>query len=124
MADLFKEIIPSITTTKQRPNDIDGYNPFLVNISLANYVDCILYVNEMNMVAHLSPEMQYDYYFNAIRKTKRRFSYEKKVIDENLTFIKEYYDCSTQKAKEILQILTKEQINTIITTLDKGGNTK
>ncbi len=121
MADLFKEILPSITTTKDYLEEIDGYNAFVINQALSNHIDCILYANEMNMVAHLAPRMQYDYYFNSVRKTKRPFAYEKKQKDADLDFIKEYFSCSISKAKEIQPLLSKKQLDQIKKVLDKGG---
>lgn len=121
MADLFKGILPSITTTKVYLDEIDGYNAFVVNQALSNHIDCVLHANEMNMVSHLTPKMQYDYYFNTIRKTKRPFSYVKKQKDVELDWIKEYFSCSISKAKEILPLLSKKQLANIEKIIDKGG---
>lgn len=125
MADLFKEIIASIITTKQRPDDIDGYVPYVINWALSNHMDCILYANEMNLASFIPNQMQYDYFFHSVRKGKRKFTpFEKKLSLENVSFVKEYFGCSTIKAKELLKVLTEQQLKTIVTTLDKGGNTK
>ena len=121
MPDLFKGIIPSITTTKQYLDDIDGYNAYVVNISLANHIDCVLYANEMNQYSGLTTQMQYDYYFHSVRKAKRPFSYEKKIKNDDMVSIKEWYQCSNSKAKEILRILTPEQVKTIVKLTEKGG---
>jgi len=40
---------------------------------------------------------------------------------KNLDYIKEYYGYSNEKAKTALNILSKEQIETIKKRLDKGG---
>lgn len=124
MADLFKEILPSITTTKQYLEDIEGYNPFVVNQALSNHIDCILFTNEMNLCSFLPNRMQYDYYFHSIRKGKRPFAFAKKIIDDNLLAIKEYFEYSNTKAKEISRILTIEQLGVVKKTVDKGGSNK
>jgi chemotaxis protein CheY-P-specific phosphatase CheC len=40
----------------------------------------------------------------------------------DLDIVKEYYNISTEKAKEALTILTEDQLNIIKKKLDKGGS--
>jgi hypothetical protein len=123
MADLFKEILPSILQTKKDvlENESD-YKSFIVNRSLSYHMDCILYANQMNMSSHLSPKLQYQYFLNTVRPMKRKFqSWQKQEAIKNLDCVKEYFGYSNEKAKEALRILTDEQIAFIKEKLEKGG---
>lgn len=115
MSDLFKEIIPSIFQGKfPILEDEKDYNAFIVNKALAMHMDTILYANEMNMYPYADKKLQYDYLFHVVRKRKRPFiPWDKKDKDDPLKVIMEYFNCSPQKAKDTINILTKEQIKEI-----------
>jgi len=124
--DLFKEVIPSILSTKKNPfeSEVDykDYNPFIINRALSYHVDCILYVSELNRYPGLEKYMQYQYLLNTIRPMKRKFQpWQKVSADKDLECIKEYFGFSNEKAKEALRILTPEQIAEIKDKTNKGG---
>ena len=126
MPDLFKEIVPSILQTKKSVihDDIDrkDYVPFVVNRALSNHLDCVLYVQEMNLYPELDKDMQYNYLLNTIRPMKRKFvPWNKASKDKDIDCVKEYFGYSNQKAIEALRILTDEQIAEIRKRTDKGG---
>lgn len=128
MADLFKEIIPSILQTKK--SVIDGTNekdyvPFVVNRALSFHYDCILYANEMNVVPSLDGLLQYYFLLNTIRGYKRPFQpWLKQEKLEDLELIKDYYGFSNEKAGEALSILTKDQLEKIKADMFIGGVAK
>lgn len=126
MADLFKEIIPSILQTKKNVLDEEkDYKPFLVNRSLSYHMDCIMYANQMNLNSNLDPKLQYQYLLNTVRPMKRRFEkWQKSASVKDLECVKEYFGYSNEKAKEALRILTDEQITLLKEKLEKGGVTK
>lgn len=106
------------------------YNKWRTNGSLSNFLDTVLYSNEMNINYHISDQMHYDYLFYSIRKIKR-FN-KKKEIDkkaeklqkeetENLSLIQDYYKYNTAKARAALRVLTKAQLDIIRKKLEKGG---
>lgn len=124
MADLFKEIIPSIIQNNDNVLDEEKeYNPFVVNTALSHHLDCVLYVNEMNLNYNLDKRMQYDYLRYSIRKYKRKYQQwvKKNNEEENLELIKECFNYSTEKARNALNILSKSQIDEIRKVMDKGG---
>ena len=123
MADLFKEIIPSILQTKKDVlDDPKDYKPFLINRSLSYHMDCIMYANQMNLCNNLDSELQYQYLLNTIRPMKRKFQpWQKASAMKDIDCVKEYFGYSDEKAKEALRILTDEQITLIKTKIDKGG---
>lgn len=123
MADLFKEIIPSILQTKKNvlENEKD-YNAFVVNRALSYHMDCILYANQMNMNHGLPSDLQYQYFLNTIRPMKRKFQpWQKREVLKKIDCVKEYFGYSNEKAKEAMRILNDDQITFIQEKVDKGG---
>ena len=101
------------------------YPPFIVNKCLSMHYDCIAQANEMNGYHFLDKKVQFDFYINSIRKTKRfggKWLSQAKL--KNLEYVKEYYGYSNEKAKDALNILTEEQVELIKNTLSKGGRTR
>jgi hypothetical protein len=123
MADLFKDILPSILQTKKDVLETEkDYVPFLINRSLSYHMDCILYANQMNMNHGIAPKLQYQYLLNTVRPMKRKFEkWQKASVVKDLDCVKEYFGYSNEKAKEALRILSNEQITLIKEKLEKGG---
>lgn len=125
MADLFGDIIPSILQTKKvmvTEENEKEYVPFVVNKALSFHYDCVLFANEMNKVPNIDGILQYQFLLNRIRGYKRPFQkWQKRETIEDLDTIKEYYNCSTEKAKEVLTVLNDGQIDEIRKRLNKGG---
>ena len=103
------------------PLDETIYNPFLTNKSFSYFVDTILIANEMNMRHHADNKLQYDYLINRIRPRKRFKKWDKKLDNEHIQLIKEYYSCSNDKARVALSLLSEQQLNIIRKKLHKGG---
>lgn len=98
--------------------DFADYAPFLINRSLSYHLDCVLYVNEMNLWPSLDKDVQYQYLLNSIRPMKRKFQpWQKSEKDKNIDAVKAYFGYSNQKAREALKVLTDEQIADIILSL-------
>lgn len=129
MPELFKEILPSILEKKKSVfrDDLDykDYKPFIVNRALSYHMDCVLYVNEMNINNSLDVDMQYQYLLNTIRPMKRKFqAWQKSEVDKDIECVKQYFGYSNEKAKEALRILTDEQVAEIKIKTTKGGVNK
>jgi hypothetical protein len=129
MPDLFKEIIPSILEKKksvfQDEYDYKDYKPFLVNRALSYHMDCVLYVNEMNIHTGIDSDMQYSYLLNTIRPMKRKFQpWQKSEVDKDIECVKQYFGYSDERAKEALRILNDEQLAEIKIKTAKGGVNK
>jgi hypothetical protein len=126
MPDLFKEIIPSILQTKKSvikdEIDLKDYKAFMVNRALSYHMDCVLHANEMNLHGLVDSDMQYQYLLNVIRPIKRPFApWQKPSKDKDLECVKTYFKYSEQRAKEVLNLLTAEQIIEIRKKVDVGG---
>jgi hypothetical protein len=115
MADLFKDIVPSILQTKTPVlEDEKDYNPFIVNKALSYHMDCVMYANQMNVNFGLDKKPQYDYLINIVRAKKRSFAkWEKPIKEDSLQSVKLFFNYSDAKAADALKVLTDEQIEII-----------
>lgn len=118
MADLFKEILPSILQNKKDvltdPEEVKSYNPYLVNKALSTHPDCLMYANAINSSFHLDKDLQYSFYLNSIRSAKRPFQqWFKATKESDLEAVKTFFGYSDRRAREALKILTDAQIETI-----------
>ena len=98
-----------------------AYNPFLINRSLSYFPDTVLAANEMNRNHHIDNRLQFDFFINIIRKRKRFSKWFKPAQISDLEIVKEYYGYSNEKARQILTLLSTEQMNELKTKVAKGG---
>ena len=119
------EFTKTINDTKHNLMDEDlgvekDYIPFLVNRSLGYFMDTIMYANEMNRFNSLDYKLQYDFLLNIIRPRKRYSKWLKKSKNDNIDLIKKFYGYSYTKAKDVVDILSEDQIEHIRSKLDTG----
>jgi hypothetical protein len=121
------EYLTAINYTKESLFQTDDetvekeYTPFVVNRCLSYFIDTILYANEINQRGHLAKSMQFDYLKSSIRKNKRYSKWLKRENEDNLDMIKKYYKYSNIRAREILDILSPEDIEYIKKQSYTGG---
>ena len=125
MADL-KDWLNSINVTKNNLIDEDpdlekGYPSYIINRCLSGQIDSVMFANEINKHPNLSKKLQYDFFLNSLRKRKRFSPWLRKDQIENLELVKRYYGYSNEKAKQVLNILTREQLSFIRDRLETGG---
>lgn len=100
------------------------YNPFIVNKHFSYFIDTVLYANELNRVPNLDKLLQYNYLLKVIKPRKRFTKWVKKVDNESLELVKEYFGLSSRKAEVALKILTPDQLEKIEEKMEKGGVVK
>lgn len=101
-----------------------AYNAFMVNRSLSYFNDTVLMANEMNLNAHLDNRLQFDFLINIVRKKKRFSKWAKAQTNSDVEVVKEYYGYSNEKARQILPLLTSEQIDDLKKKVYRGGKRK
>ncbi len=122
-----KDYLNSINFTKKdlmKSDDKDWvkkYPAFIVNKILSGFQDTIMLVNEVNRNHFLDKDMQYWFLLNSIRSKKRFSPFLRASKLKNIDLVKEYYGYSNEKAKTVLDILTKDQLKLIKEKLYKGG---
>jgi hypothetical protein len=107
---------------REDPLNEKDYVPFMVNRGLSYFADTVMMANEMNQHSGIPKVWQNDFFLNTISK-KKRFSkwHKKEAGSQTLLLIMEYYKYSSKRAREIVDILTPEQIKMIEEKLYKGG---
>lgn len=119
------EYVNSINTTKQDLMIDDlaekAYIPFTVNRSLSYFNDTILMANEMNKHASLDKKLQYHFLLNIVRKRKRFSKWAKAEVVSDIEVVKEYYRYSDEKARQVMSLLTAEQLSALRGKVYKGG---
>jgi len=121
-----KHYLNSINYDKKALMDNDEkaekvYPPYVVNRCLSFFSDTILHSNVMNCNWMLDKKMQFDFYRLSIRKNKRFSPWVKKEENSNIDLLKEVYGYTEQKAREVLNILSPKDLQTIRKSLDTGG---
>ncbi len=98
-----------------------GFNPFLTNRQFSYFNDTVHIANEMNRFAHLDNKLQFDFYINIVRPRKRFTKWSKTEHHEDLEAVAQYYGYSYEKARQIIKVLTSDEIEEIKKQLEKGG---
>ena len=116
------EFIKSISSSKKdiMENEKD-YNAFMVNRGLSYFPDTVIYANEMNKFHHLDNRLQYLFLINITRKRNRFSKWNKSIESENINAIKKYYNYSNEKARDVLPLLSNENLKTIRGRINHGG---
>ena len=100
------------------------YNPFIINKGLSYGHDTVIPANEMNSRPHLEKKMQFEFLKNTIRPRKRFNKWIKADSNSDIEIIKDYYGYSNDKAKQVLPLLSKEQLEILKENMFKGGRSK
>ena len=119
------EFLNSINYTKEDVIVDDmtekSYNGFMINRSLSYFPDTVQFANVMNQYHHLDNKLQYHFLINIIRKRKRFSKWYKPETESDIEVIKKYFSYSNEKARQVLSLLSPDQINIIRQKVDQGG---
>lgn len=119
------DYINSITFDKKNlmvdEDTTKAYEPWMVNKGLSNFIDTVLYANDMNINHHLSKEAQYTYLLNIVRKKKRYGKWPKAERNDDIAMISEYYQCNRRTSEEYLRLMTDDDILDIKAKMSIGG---
>ncbi len=102
----------------------NAYSAFMVNRGLSYFADTALIANEMNRYHHLDKKLQYQFLINIIRKRKRFSKWNKPELVKDVDVVKEYYGYSNEKARQVLSLLSSDQMNNLREKVFKGGRRK
>lgn len=97
------------------------YIPYIVNKGLSYGSDTVIPANEMNSRPHLERKLQFQFLINTIRPKKRFNKWIKAEKIEAIELVKQYYGYSTEKARQVLPLLSKIQLDYLKQKLEKGG---
>ena len=107
------DYIKYINTGEQSKVDGD-YSPYLTDIFFSLFADTILHANRMN-VHRVEGQRHFDYMVGSVRPRKRfkKWPKKRKGYSDDLYLIMHFYKYSSSKAKEVLAMLSEEQIAAI-----------
>jgi hypothetical protein len=120
---MLSDILNSINQTKENlftsdPRIEKEYVPFVINKCFSYFPDTIFYANRMNQVSGLDKKMQYDYLLSSISKKKRFSKWIKPEENKDIEVIKEVYGYSDKRAREVLDLVSVEDLKQFI---QRGG---
>ena len=98
-----------------------AYSSYMVNRQLSYFPDTVLAANEMNRNHHIDNRLQFDFFINIIRKRKRFSKWFKPEQISDLEVVKQYYGYSNEKARQVLTLLSTDNINELKNKVAKGG---
>jgi len=98
-----------------------SYSPYMINRQLSYFSDTVLAANEMNRNHHLDNRLQFDFFINIVRKRKRFSKWHKPETVSDLEALKKYYGYSNEKARQVLSLLTTDQVNELKRKVMTGG---
>jgi hypothetical protein len=121
------DYLKSINDTKDDimigPDIEKTYAPFMVNRGLSYFYDTSVLANMMNQYHHLDNKLQFHFLINTVRKRKRFSKWNKPETESDFEVVKQYYGYSNEKARQVLSLLSPEQITIIKQKVSKGGRT-
>ena len=122
------EYVNAINTSKKdiMVDDLaeKSYSSFTINRSLSYFNDTVLAANEMNKHHHIDNKLKFHFLINIIRKRKRFSKWNKPELVSDVDVVREYYGYSNEKARQVLPLLSSDQIINLREKVFKGGRRK
>ena len=100
------------------------YNSFMVNRGLSYFSDTIMYSNEMNRLYDADKKMQYHFFLHGLSKKKRFAKWAKAESSDDVDFLSKTFGYSKQRSKDILSILSTQQLSELKSAYTTGGRKK
>jgi hypothetical protein len=108
---------------KQYPESLDGYSPWLFNVSYSQRPETVFHANEMNKYSSLSEKAQFDFYYYSLPKKNFFAKWAKADKVEHTEAVCSYYGCSEKEAHQYIKVLTNDQLEKVVEWANnsKGG---
>lgn len=97
-----------------------AYNAVVINMCLSRTSDSLPFAVELNTRGYLPARLQYDLLWHGLPAKKRFGQKPDDNSSEIVDMVSEYYNINTKRAKEYVDILTKEQIEEIAQRMNTG----
>jgi hypothetical protein len=92
---------------------LKSYCRFVVDHAMSMSLDTLTYAQDMNERPWLDADMQHDYYFFGVRKSKRYAKWYKRDTDDCLDAVMAEYQVGPVQGRYIVSILKPEQLAVI-----------
>lgn len=129
----FGDYLSSINYSKTPLMDDDplgdvekGYPAYIANRLFSYHSDMIFYVSAINAYPEMSNKMQFDFYRLSVPKRKRfsRLEKEEKTLVANINLVSDYYNVNNMRAREILNMMSEQDIADMTEEMSHGGRKK
>jgi hypothetical protein len=97
------------------------YTPYVVNRCLSYFPDTVLQSNQMNVLPSIGKKMHFDYLRLSVRQRKRFSKWLKDEESEIIDMLKQVYNYSHKTAKEVLPLLSEQDIQLLKEQTFTGG---
>lgn len=97
------------------------YNPYIVNLALCKFPDTILLVEDLVLRTNLTNLQHYEYLYYTVPKGNRWLPWNKGATHLDISIIQEVYKYSYEKAKDVVDLFTTEDLEKLKTILFQGG---
>jgi hypothetical protein len=97
------------------------YNAYIVNKGFSFYPDTVLQANYMNIYHDVPKKMQYDFFYQGIRKRKRWSKWYKMEKNEDIEMVQRAFGYNRQKAIQAMLILNDNDLINIRSKMEIGG---
>jgi hypothetical protein len=101
---------------------LKAHSPYLTNRHFSYHVDTLMYANDMNVLHHVDPDMHYRFMFDVVRPKKRFSKWHKPQDMDRVKALSEWYRINTTRARELLRVLTTDEVDSIMKRLGSGDN--
>ena len=118
--DIFENLSYSKKEYPDDPSVKTGYIPYMGNKYFSFFVDSIMHANIMNQMSFLDKDIQYDYYFNAVRKNKRFSKWHKFQKSDDCELVMRHFSVSSKRANQMIELLSDEYLDELRVTYEIG----
>ena len=118
--DIFENLSYSKKDYPEDPTVKTGYIPYMGNKYFSFFVDSIMHSNIMNQMSFLDKDIQYDYYFNAVRKNKRFSKWHKFQKTEDCELVMKHFSVSSRRANQMIELLSDEYLDELRVVYEVG----
>ena len=94
--------------------NLKSYSQYMINLFMSFNKDTLKEACVCNKMGKIPNHMHFKYMYFSIPKEYRRFPYKKgKPKNDTIDFLMDVFDCNYDKAKDLMEILTKEEMRNL-----------
>lgn len=123
------EFVNAINYTKQdlfeqEPISESQYPRHIIDLAMSQYPDTILFANEANAMQNVPAHAHFKFYLHLVDKKRRYAKWGKLERDSKIELIMQYYNYNREKAMQVVDLFTDEQMQSLEQKLQHGGRSK
>ena len=100
------------------------YPRYVIDLAMSQSADTVLFANEANMMQNAPARAHFKFYLNLVDKKKRFAKWGKIENDSRVELIMQHYNYNREKALQVVDLFTDEQIQSLEQKQYHGGRSK